>query len=118
MVVKKRLAMDSLEGRLLMAGDVCTDAIDNPNCAVIGDSNGDGAFDTSDLVAVFAAGKYETGECAEWAEGDWNRDGVFNSDDFSYAFADGQFGLPADLAVETFIPGLAGKTCPPGHEPG
>ena len=117
MLVKKRLFLDSLEDRMMLAGDVCTNAPNNPNCAVIGDSNGDGAFDFSDLAAVMEAGKFETGECAEWGEGDWNRDGVFNSDDLAYAFSQGQFGTPADLAVKTFIPGLAGNTCPPGDEP-
>ena len=122
MAKKRRLFVEPLEALTMLSGngigpaaDVCSNARNNPNCAVIGDSDGDGAFTFDDLSAVMAAGKFETGDCAEWSEGDWNRDGVFNSEDFTYAFSDGQLGVPADLAIETFIPGLAGKTCPPGQ---
>ncbi|MCA9168383.1 MAG: VCBS repeat-containing protein [Planctomycetales bacterium] len=58
---------------------------------VVGDANRDGAFDSSDLVVVFRAGKYETGVAASWQEGDWNRDGVFNSSDLVTAFAVGGY---------------------------
>ncbi|MCA9214320.1 MAG: hypothetical protein KDB27_14710, partial [Planctomycetales bacterium] len=53
---------------------------------VVGDSNLDGKFDSTDLVAVFTVGKFETGEAATHAEGDWNSDGFFNSTDFVAAF--------------------------------
>jgi hypothetical protein len=43
-----------------------------------GDSNADGLFNSQDLIQVLAAGKYETGEKAFWADGDWNQDGLFN----------------------------------------
>ncbi|MCA9211782.1 MAG: tandem-95 repeat protein, partial [Planctomycetales bacterium] len=41
---------------------------------VTGDVNGDGVFNSSDLVAVFQAGKYEDGipNNATFEEGDWN----------------------------------------------
>ena len=65
-----------------------------------GDSNQDIQFDTSDIVEVLSAGKYETGEPATWAEGDWDAapdesltnapplgDGVFNSLDIIVAQA-------------------------------
>lgn len=56
-----------------------------------GDSNGDGQFESGDLVAVFARGKFETGHTALWPDGDWNQDGVFNTQDFVKAFSDGGF---------------------------
>ena len=56
-----------------------------------GDADLDGEFNSSDMVQVFAAGKYETGEAAGWAEGDWNGDGVFDCSDMVAAFADGGY---------------------------
>ncbi len=68
-----------------------------------GDANFDGVFSTDDLVAVFAAGKYETQQAAIWAEGDWTGDKVFDSGDLVAAFSDGGFELgprpPAVAAV-------------------
>jgi hypothetical protein len=61
-----------------------------------GDANGDGLFNSSDLVAVFQAGKYETGSPATWAEGDWNGDGYFDSSDLIVAF---QAGYEQSAAV-------------------
>lgn len=58
-----------------------------------GDSNFDGQFSSSDFVAVFTAGKYETGATASYAEGDWNGDGLFTSADFVTAFAAGGYEL-------------------------
>lgn len=58
-----------------------------------GDSNWDGEFNSSDFVTVFAAGKYETGEAAGWAEGDWNGDKLFNSSDFVTAFTGGGYEM-------------------------
>lgn len=58
-----------------------------------GDANLDGEFNSGDFVAVFSAGKFETGEAATWAEGDWNGDGVFGSGDFVKAFSGGGFEL-------------------------
>lgn len=56
-----------------------------------GDSNGDLQFNSADLVTVFVAGKYETGQPATFNEGDWNGDGFFTSQDFVRAF---QFDPP------------------------
>lgn len=56
-----------------------------------GDATLDGHFNSSDMVQVFGAGKYETGQSATWAEGDWNEDGVFNSSDLSYAYANNTY---------------------------
>lgn len=84
--------VQSLESRQMMAGDVANPTIDQ---AIAGDSNLDGAFDSSDLVAVFTAAKFETGRSATWAEGDWNRDGFFNTSDLVTAFSQGCYGQPA-----------------------
>ncbi len=65
-----------------------------------GDANFDGVFSTDDLVAVFAAGKYETGNMAVWAEGDWTGDMVFDSGDLVAAFSDGGFELGPRGAVQ------------------
>jgi hypothetical protein len=63
-----------------------------------GDANLDRRFDSSDLVSVFQAGKYENG-LAGWAEGDWNGDGLFDSTDLVLALQDGGYAaaaLPGD----------------------
>lgn len=57
----------------------------------VGDSNLDGEFNSADIVAVFAVGKFETGSAAGWEEGDWNGDGTFNSSDIVAAFTEGGF---------------------------
>lgn len=59
--------------------------------AYAGDANLDGVFNSTDLVLVFQAGKYETGQAAVWATGDWNEDGVFNSSDLVLAFQEGHY---------------------------
>ena len=122
MLRRKQLIVASLEARHMLSGNGLTPATDvanaaegNPNYAVIGDLDGDGYFLTSDLVAVFTSGKYETGECASFEEGDWNRDGEFNSSDLVYAFSQGHFENP-DATVPVFLPGLPGVDCPPGHQ--
>ena len=57
----------------------------------VGDANIDGEFNSSDFVAVFQSGKYETADQASWSEGDWNADGVFDSGDFVNAFQGGGY---------------------------
>ncbi len=59
----------------------------------VGDSNNDGEFNSSDLVAVFGEGLYETGNMAGWAAGDWDGDMLFNSTDLVFAFTDGGYEL-------------------------
>ncbi|MDG2385298.1 MAG: Ig-like domain-containing protein [Pirellulaceae bacterium] len=58
-----------------------------------GDSNHDGVFDSSDLVFVFQAGKYEDGvpNNTTFEEGDWDGNGEFDSSDFVYAFQEGNY---------------------------
>ena len=63
--------------------------------ATAGDANGDGRFDSRDLVQVFQAGLYETNETATWLTGDWNRDGMFNTRDLVSAFTVGQYSAGA-----------------------
>jgi hypothetical protein len=82
-----------------------------------GDANLDGEFNTTDLVLVFQAGKFETGKPAGWAEGDWDSSGDFSSHDLVWAFTSGGFeqgprgaiaSIPEpDLAVVLII-GLVG----------
>ena len=67
---RNRHRFESLERRDLLAGDFAA-----------GDANFDHYIDESDFVLAMKAGKYETGEAAEWAEGDWNGDGLFTSAD-------------------------------------
>jgi hypothetical protein len=61
----------------------------------IGDSNLDGAFTSSDLVAVFTAGQYEDAIAGNstWATGDWDGDAEFSSADFVKAFQAGCYEL-------------------------
>ena len=58
-----------------------------------GDANRDGRFDSSDLVAVFAAGFYESPEfdAVTWEQGDWNGDGRFTTADLIAAFQYGGY---------------------------
>lgn len=66
---------------------------------LIGDSNNDGVFDSSDLVTVLTAGKYKDGipDNATFDEGDWNQDGDFDARDIVFA-------LQADHYVKATTP--------------
>lgn len=55
-----------------------------------GDANGDALFNSSDLIAVFQKGLYESEVPAGWFQGDWNHDGRFDSSDLIEAM---QLGL-------------------------
>ena len=79
-------------------GGLFVDVIYNPDDvqlsllqAMPGDANGDGEFNTADLVQIFAAGKYDAGKMANWSQGDWNQDGLFDSQDLVAAFQTGLF---------------------------
>jgi hypothetical protein len=52
----------------------------------MGDANLDFEFNSSDMVQVFVAGKYETEKQAGWEEGDWNGTLFFDSSDFVATF--------------------------------
>jgi hypothetical protein len=58
---------------------------------VIGDSNEDGVFNELDIVQVLQAGKYRTGQPADFGEGDWNGDGFFNQLDVVMALQRGSY---------------------------
>jgi hypothetical protein len=68
-----------------------------------GDANGDGVFDSADLMAVMDAGQYEDNIAGNstFETGDWNGDGEFNSDDVIYVL---QFG---HYQKQTPVPALA-----------
>lgn len=67
----------------------------------MGDADLSGQFDTTDLVVVFAVGKYETDALAGWEEGDWDGDGSFLSGDLVTAFVDGGYEIGPQAAVAT-----------------
>ena len=74
-----------------------------------GDANGDGRFNSTDLVIVFQAGEYEDGipQNSTYAEGDWNGDGDFDSSDLVVAFQAGYYRYEAVGA-----PSLASRSTP------
>ncbi len=83
----------------------------------VGDVDFDREFNSGDLVAVFAAGLYETAEMAGWAQGDWDGDGNFSSGDLVVAFADGGYEqgprpmanvVPEPSSALFFLMGLMG----------
>jgi hypothetical protein len=59
----------------------------------LGDANGDGQFNSADLVHVLAAGKYEDDvpRNTTFDEGDWNGDGDFTSADLVLVFQAGNY---------------------------
>ncbi len=58
-----------------------------------GDSNLDGLFDSSDLVAIFQQGEYEDAlqGNSSWSDGDWNCDGDSTTADLVTAFQTGMY---------------------------
>lgn len=73
-----------------------------------GDSNGDGIFNSADLVYVMQFGKYEDGipKNATFEEGDWNGDGDFSTADFVYVFALGGYVSAATPAAQAALADL------------
>jgi uncharacterized repeat protein (TIGR01451 family) len=59
--------------------------------AAPGDANGDRKFNQRDLQQALAAGKYLTGEAADWTAGDWNGDGRFDTNDIVVVLMAGDF---------------------------
>ena len=74
-----------------------------------GDSNGDGVFNSSDLVHVFQAGEYEDhlNDNSTFEEGDWNGDSEFNSSDFVFVFQKGNY--VADAITTPNIQAIAAR---------
>jgi hypothetical protein len=63
------------------------------NLGVPGDANGDGRFDSSDLVQISKLGEYEddiAGNSTK-ADGDFNGDGDFTTADLVFAFTEGSY---------------------------
>ena len=62
-----------------------------------GDVNGDGLFNSSDLVEVFQVGEYEDGIAGNstFEDGDWTGDGEFDSADFVFVFQLGIYSAGA-----------------------
>ncbi|MCA9169548.1 MAG: hypothetical protein KDB23_17870, partial [Planctomycetales bacterium] len=77
--------------------------------AIVGDANGDGSFNSTDLVTAFTAGEYEDGIAhnSTWLEGDWDGDQDFTSTDFVMAFQTGLYEgssvLPAVAASASAV---------------
>jgi hypothetical protein len=97
---------------VLMASDDGRIAWSENLARVIGDSNRDGIFNSSDLVVIFQAGKYEDGipESATFEEGDWNGDSEFDSADLVLAFQRGHYRsgnaapiVPSSEAVDSLF---------------
>lgn len=76
-----------------------------PSPAPPGDSNRDGIFDSSDLIVVFQAGKYEDGvpNNATLEQGDWDGDGDFTTADLVFAFQAGNYVAAAQQATDTAL---------------
>ena len=83
---RRSLRTEPLEPRMLLAADVmliegCAASLHDENgepAYIAGDANGDGRFDQLDIQSVLQAGKYATGQPADWSEGDWTGDEVFD----------------------------------------
>ena len=74
---------------------------------LLGDSNLDGRWNSSDFVTAFRFGEYEDDVPfnSGWSAGDWNGDGDFNSTDFVAAFTAGGYET-ASVAVPEPSTGL------------
>lgn len=82
----------------------------------LGDADGNGRFEPSDLVKVFQAGEYDDDlqDNSTFEDGDWNADGEFDSSDLVLAFQSGTyvsgatksrhnlFRLPHELVAAAF----------------
>lgn len=65
---------------------------------VVGDANGDGRFDSADLVAIMQAGQYEDSlyRNSDFASGDWNGDREFDASDLIFAMQAGDYQFDED----------------------
>jgi len=72
---------------------------------LIGDSNNDGLFNSSDLVKVFQAGEYEddVDGNSTFDEGDWNLDGDFTSSDMVMAFQTGLYEAESQANTSNIV---------------
>jgi hypothetical protein len=69
-----------------------------------GDANGDGLFDSTDLIEVFALGQYEDSIVGNstWESGDWDFDGEFTTGDLVTALQLNQY--ESDAAAIGVVP--------------
>ena len=83
----------SIGGAISPPNAVEIDSVFGLMAPITGDSNGDGRFDSADLVLVFQAAEYEDALAGNstWAEGDWSGDGDFSTDDLVLAFQRGRY---------------------------
>lgn len=83
----------SLGGEIAPRQAVSIDSIFALVSPITGDSNGDGRFDSNDLVQIFQTNEYEDELIGNstWADGDWNGDGEFNTQDLILAFQEGRY---------------------------
>ena len=81
-----------------------TDAEVELFAAVQGDANGDGHFNSRDLVGIFTASQYENDIPldATWTTGDWTGDREFDSSDLVSAFLVG--GYEQNAAKLSLVP--------------
>ena len=75
------------------------DGLGTFDLCVAGDSDDSGEFDQKDLIHVLQAGKYMTGQTADWGEGDWNKDSLFDQRDVTTALQRGCY-LQGEMAVD------------------
>ncbi len=90
------------------AVDQATFSVREP--ATPGDANRNGIFNSSDLILVFQAGKYERGDLgpATWEEGDFNGDGRFDTEDLLLAFQRGNYSPAAESVPQALQSLFAG----------
>ncbi len=100
------LTFDLNGDNLVDSGDVTLWAKDLKQ-TWIGDANVDGEFNSSDLVVIFQAGKFEADQDAVWTEGDWTGNHRFDTGDLVVAFQDGGFELGPRIVAAVPEPSTA-----------
>ena len=79
-------------GRFLNLDQTPTDITLTAFQAFYGDGNLDGAVNSTDIFAILASGKFNTGpSAATWAEGDFNGDDMVDSSDIFLILSTGKF---------------------------
>jgi subtilisin family serine protease len=83
--------LDVSESSVPVSIDLEADAQSLTSVPLAGDANLDGAFSHLDIMQVLQAGRYLSGEPADWTQGDWNHDGLFNQLDIVEALQTGSY---------------------------
>lgn len=86
-----------------------------------GDVNGDGIFNSSDLILVFQAGEYEDNipSNSTFEEGDWDGDGDFTTSDMVFAFSRGNYvhqALPSIRTQRILVNALGNRLSTEKHD--